>query len=91
MKYLWMYLALASLVSFTAMGVDKARARRHKWRVSEKTLVLLAALGGALGGCLGMLLFRHKTQHKLFQISFPLLLLAQAALVFLIWKLRLLP
>ena len=52
MKYLLVYLALASLVSFTAMGVDKARAKHHKWRISEKMLVLLAALGGAWGGCL---------------------------------------
>lgn len=90
MKYLLFYLALASLVSFTAMGVDKARAKHHKWRISEKMLVLLAALGGALGGCLGMAFFRHKTQHKLFRVNFPLLLLAWAVLVFLIWKLRLL-
>ena len=87
MKYLLCYIALASLVCFTAMGVDKARAKRHKWRISEKTLVVLAALGGALGGCLAMALFRHKTQHKLFQVSFPLLLVIQAALVFLLWKL----
>lgn len=90
MKYLLIYLALASLVSFAAMALDKYRARHHKWRITERTLVLLAALGGALGGCLGMILLRHKTQHTLFLVSFPLLLLLQAGALYLVWKLQLL-
>lgn len=45
-----------------AMGIDKLKARAGKWRIPERTLFLLAAMGGALGGMLGMLAFRHKTK-----------------------------
>ena len=48
------YLAAVNLAAFLLMGADKRRARRGGWRVSEKTLFLFPALGGALGGLLGM-------------------------------------
>ena len=46
----------------------------------EKTLFLLALLGGACGGWLGMRVFRHKTKHWYFVWGFPLLALLQLAL-----------
>lgn len=90
MKYFWIYLAVVSLASFCAMGIDKYKATHHKWRITERTLVLLAAIGGALGGCLGMLLFRHKTKHALFVWSFPILLAMWIVIVVLVCKLKLL-
>ena len=74
-----LWLALMSLVLFTAMGLDKRKARRGTWRVPEARLFLFAALGGALGGCVGMRVFRHKTKHWTFVWGFPLLALAQLA------------
>ena len=90
MKYLLIAVAVMSVILFAVMGVDKYRAKHHKWRVPERTLMLLAAVGGAAGGCLGMLLFRHKTQHLLFVWGFPILLILQAVIIFLIWHFRLL-
>ena len=72
-----LYLLTANLTAFILMGVDKRRARRGEWRVSEKALFLPAVLGGALGGVLGMKVFRHKTRHWYFRFGFPLLLLIQ--------------
>ena len=72
MKYLMIWLAVMSLILFILMGVDKAKAKRGAWRIKERTLILLAAIGGAIGGCIGMLVFRHKTKHAAFVISFPL-------------------
>ena len=86
MLYLGIALGVMSLILFVVMGVDKQRAIHHRWRIKERTLILLAAFGGALGGCLGMLVFRHKTKHALFVVCFPLFLLLQAAAVFLLWK-----
>ena len=74
-------LAVTNTVCFALMGVDKRRARRHRWRISEKALFIAAACFGALGGTLGMHLFHHKTKHWYFRIGFPVLLAAQAVLI----------
>ena len=77
------YCTVLSIVLFVLMGVDKYRAKHFKWRIRERTLFLLAVLGGALGGCLGMVFFRHKTRTKSFVWMFPMLLLAQIAVIVL--------
>ena len=67
-RYLLLYLALLSLVTFIVYGVDKRRAKRGMWRISERTLLLLSFLGGATGGLVAMQLFRHKTKHWYFYV-----------------------
>ena len=74
-------LVCLNLVSFLLMGNDKKRAKKGQRRIPEKTLFLSAALFGALGGTLGMYVFRHKTKHWYFKLFFPLMLLAQAAIL----------
>ena len=71
---------LINLISFTAYGIDKHRARKDKWRIPESTLLMLAFIGGALGALAGMLVFHHKTKHWKFKILVPLFLLLQLAL-----------
>jgi uncharacterized membrane protein YsdA (DUF1294 family) len=63
------------------MGVDKARAKQKKWRVPEKTLFLIALLGGALGTWAGMYLYRHKTKHWSFVLGMPILFVAELLLL----------
>ncbi len=70
------------------MLADKHKARKKKWRIPERTLLLTAALGGSLGVLLGMYALRHKTLHRKFTIGVPLILAAQCLLaVFLMAKL----
>lgn len=76
-----LYLFLVNLAAFVLMGIDKRRARRGEWRISEKALFLPVVLGGALGGTLGMRAFHHKTRHWYFRFGFPLLLLVQLLLL----------
>ncbi len=57
------------------MGIDKARARKKKWRIREKTLFLIAILGGSIGSFAGMWVFRHKTRHWYFVLGMPLILI----------------
>ncbi len=73
------YVVAVNLAAFLTMGADKQRARRGSRRVPEKTLFLLALIGGAAGGLCGMLVFRHKTKHWYFVVGFPLIFLIQVA------------
>ena len=86
----WLYaligwLILVNVISFTAFGADKKRARRKAWRVPEKALFALALSGGGLGAFLGMYTFRHKTKHWYFQVFIPLILLVQIAAGVALW------
>ena len=74
------YLAAVNLLAFTVYGADKRRARKDKRRVPEKTLFLLAIIGGSVGAWAGMYTFRHKTRHWYFVWGIPAILLAQVAL-----------
>lgn len=72
--------------AFLACGWDKWRAVHHRRRVRERTLLLLAAMGGAFGLLLGMRLFHHKTRDPRFRRPVPLLAAGWAALLFLLWR-----
>ena len=74
-------LIVMNLVSFTLMGIDKRRAQRGAWRISEKALFLTTACFGGLGGVLGMHLFHHKTKHWYFRVFFPVLLVVQIVIL----------
>ena len=77
------YLAAINVVTFFLYGVDKWKAKRAKWRVSEAALIWMAVFGGSVGAWLGMKAWHHKTQHKKFTYGLPLILMAQIGLV--IW------
>ncbi len=71
------YLLIINLAGFILMGIDKARAKRHAWRIPEKTLFLTSILGGSIGTWAGMYLFHHKTKHWYFVVGMPLILVIQ--------------
>ena len=78
------YMVIMSVIGFVSMGIDKKRAINKKWRTPEKTLFIIAFLGGAAGSVLGMRIFKHKTKHMKFVIFMPLFLALQiAALLFI--------
>lgn len=78
---LWGVWLSVNLLTFALYGVDKRRARRDQWRISERTLLLATWLLGGVGAVLGMRVFRHKTKHLVFQISAPAGALLSAALM----------
>lgn len=71
------YWAVLNLAGFAMMGIDKKRAIRGAWRISEASLFLTALLGGALGCTLGMHCFHHNTRHWYFRYGLPAILLLQ--------------
>lgn len=80
MKFFVIYLIAINLLGFSFMGIDKKRAIRGAWRVSEASLFLLAFLGGALGCTLGMRYFRHKTKHWYFKYGMPAIFIVEFCL-----------
>lgn len=84
------WLLLMNLVTFFVFGFDKFKAKYKETherarRVPEKTLFLLAALGGSAGALLGMKVWRHKTLHRSFRIGIPLILILQILIPAGLW------
>ena len=71
------YLLAINAIGFLSMVIDKWKAKKHRWRIPEATLMAIAALGGSLGSLAGMYTVRHKTKHLKFTLGIPLILALQ--------------
>ena len=89
---LCVWVGLMSLITFITFGVDKRRAIRHQYRISEKALLVISVIGGGVGGWLGMKMFHHKTQKpKFLLVSFSAMIwifVIVACILNVIWKKR---
>lgn len=81
------YIIFMSILGLLLMGIDKRRAIKRAWRISEKTLLMTAFLGGGIGSCLGMYVFRHKNRHLTFMILLPLAAVMDLAIILKLYKL----
>ena len=79
-SYVLIYLLAANVAAFLVFGIDKWKAVKGRWRIPEKTLILLAAAGGSVGAWLAMRMFRHKTRKPVFMYGIPVILLCQMGL-----------
>ncbi|MBR2928289.1 MAG: DUF1294 domain-containing protein [Oscillospiraceae bacterium] len=77
---LLLYLVAINVVAFLLYGIDKWKAKRDAYRISEKTLLTVAILGGSVGAICGMRYFRHKTRHWYFRYGLPAILAVQVVL-----------
>ncbi|USK87401.1 DUF1294 domain-containing protein [Peribacillus asahii] len=75
------YMIFINILAFTIMGIDKKKARNGEYRISERTLWIVAVIGGGTGAYLGMKQFRHKTKHASFKWGFPVLMVIQLGLL----------
>ena len=75
------YLFAINIVSFFLYGIDKYKAKKNKWRISEATLLMMAVIGGSIGAWVGMRLWHHKTMHKKFKYGIPIIIILQISLV----------
>lgn len=66
--YLLYYYLFINILSFILFGIDKRLAVKHKWRISEKTLLFSFILGGFIGGGIGMSIWHHKTKKGYFKL-----------------------
>lgn len=83
--YIIIYIGLISLAAFILFGIDKQKAKKHKWRIPEKTLLGMCLIGGFMGGFLGMQTFRHKTKHWYFYAVIVLSAVLWAFLLYMLW------
>ena len=74
------YLLAINIATFLLYGIDKYKAKKNQWRISEATLLTMAAIGGSIGAWTGMRLWHHKTMHKKFKYGIPLIIILQVAL-----------
>lgn len=84
MEILMIYLAIINAAGLIFMYADKQKARKKQWRIPEKVLLSIAAMGGSLGSLLGMHLFRHKTKHIAFYAGIPVMLAIHVVILILI-------
>lgn len=81
MKYIFVYLLSINLITFLLFAIDKQKAKKHKYRISEKTLLLFSFFGGSLGALLAMLICHHKTKHIKFLLLVPVFLILHVLLL----------
>lgn len=81
-----LYYIAVNVVAFAMYGADKFFAKNDMWRISEKALLGVAAIGGAFGAFAGMEVFRHKTKHAKFTIIVPVLMAAHAGFLVYYFK-----
>lgn len=79
-----LYIIIINSIAFVVFGIDKQKAVKNKWRISENTLIGLALIGGSAGALIGMRCFHHKTRKKKFLVGIPLILILQIGICFAI-------
>ena len=75
------WLIIINLLTFILFVDDKKRAVKHKYRISEFTLLTLAFMGGSAGALLAMTLVRHKTKKIVFTVGIRLMLVMHVILL----------
>lgn len=76
------YLLLINIITYFTYAADKTKARQNKWRIPERTLILLALLGGSPAALLAMKHYHHKTRHLKFKLGIPIILIIQIIITF---------
>lgn len=84
LRFIISYFLLINIVTFVAFWIDKNLSKHNQNRISESTLILLSALGGAIGGLSAMYVFRHKTKNPKFYLGLSALVIIHLAIAFLI-------
>lgn len=80
-KNIIIYLLVINVLGFLAMGLDKLKAKKGRWRIPENTLFAFTILGGGIGTIAGMYVFRHKTKKLKFTIGMPVILVLEILLI----------
>lgn len=80
LKNIVIYLLVINVIGFLAMGFDKWKAKKGRWRIPENTLFMFTILGGGIGTIAGIYVFRHKTKKLKFTVGMPVILVLEILL-----------
>lgn len=83
-KILVLYSILINILSFAMMGIDKKKAKNHRYRISENILIALSIIGGAIGTLIGIIVFKHKTSKSKFYIGVPIIYIINQIIILFI-------
>jgi len=87
--YIGIYLAAINLIAAGLVLHDKRAARSDSWRVKERTLLFVSAIGGSVFMLAVMRIIRHKTKKAKFMVTIPVIIVLQiAAVLFAWWRLN---
>lgn len=68
------------------MGYDKSLAQNNKRRISEKTLLTFAFIGGTFGSILAIFIFSHKISKTSYLLKFFWIILIQLSILYWWYK-----
>jgi uncharacterized membrane protein YsdA (DUF1294 family) len=77
----FIFLVSINAVTFIAYAWDKRAAKRHAWRIPERTLHALALIGGTPSALLAMRILRHKNKKKSFRMRMWAICAVQVSLL----------
>ncbi|MCF0113855.1 MAG: DUF1294 domain-containing protein [Erysipelotrichaceae bacterium] len=75
MQIIFIYYVSINILTYLIYFLDKYKAVKQYYRTPERTLIILAFLGGALGAYLSMHIHHHKTLKWKFRILVPIAIL----------------
>ena len=85
-EYIIFYLGFINIVSFICFFIDKRRAIKKSYRISESFLFMVSILGGSLGSLISMKIFHHKTRKNKFIFGIPIILVFNIFVLFYLWQ-----
>ena len=75
------YIIILNILGYLIMYIDKRRAKKQQWRISEQTIFLITFLGRRIGTTLGMYTFRNKNKKIKFIIGLPLITIIEIIVI----------
>lgn len=86
MKYIIYYLIFINIIAFIIVFIDKQKAKKNRYRISEKSLFIMSIIGGSAGAYVSMLIFSHKTKKWYFKLGIPFIIIVQILLAYYLIK-----
>jgi len=79
----FLYLLIINVLAFLGLRSDKKRGF-SRYKVGERTLLILSLLGGTIGVMIGMYYYKYLVDKKWFRISVPVILVIQIIIFLMI-------